>query len=1212
MSGFTHLRTHTEFSIKKSINTISEIIAKAEESNMQSLAITDLNAMFGVIKFSKEAVSKNIKPIIGCELTIEESIIISNSVISDLILIEDNENSNTEQAKIEEPKEDKKYFNIILLAKDNIGYGYISQLLSRAQIENNHKGISAVKKEWIEDNSLNSHVVMLSGAKYGDVGQAILSGDMSLAKEKATYWLNQFKDYYIELQRDASEHESIYMQGALEVCSELSISPVATHPNLFINQEDFFAHEIKTCIDLGVEVYDRKREHLYNKEQYFKTTEEMEELFSDLPIALANSNEIVKKCNFSFVSNSAQLPVVDVPAGKTIDSYFKEEVLNGLRARLYQEYPDKNEFEIHKDEYIDRIKMEVNTILKMGFPGYFLIVADVVKWCQKNDIAVGPGRGSAAGSLVAYALGVTNIDPIKHQLLFERFLNPERVSMPDIDTDISANDRPKVLKYLQEKYGEEKVAQIVTFGTLATKAVIKDVGRVLGYPYSFNDGLSKMINIPLNKPMTLSEYIEVDERLRERIDTEPQVKKLIDIAKRLQGLVRNTGVGAAGVVISPTKLTDFTPLHKKDDTSAVVSQFEISDIESTGLIKFDFLGLKNLDIVFESLKLIHEKAPDFDINAVSLNDKVVYDNIFSQGNTVGVFQFESSLMQGLLKKSNQPKFENLVMVTSIGRPGPLDYVDQWLERLHGREAVGYPHEKMEQLLHPTQGIMIYQEQVMQTAQIIAGYSLGQADLLRRAMGKKKIEEMVKQRANFVEGAKKYNDIDEFKANEIFDTMEKFAGYGFNKSHAAAYAVTSYQTAYLKNYYPTEFYAATLNNVLDDTDNISKFLTDMKQNNVQVLPPDINKSIHTFYIEEDNQIRYGLGALKGVAESATNLILAAREEKGEFTDLYDFLEKVGKGMRKNVLQFLVQAGAFDSLHSNRAQLFESIPEALVYLTNYVKKQQLNEGPLEEMHVLQGAKRKKKETTELIKPTLKEIEPWNNIAKLSYEKNAMGFYFSENPYVSYAEKVDGLKACTPLDMIEEKYNNLVKQVFVSGIIQDVNWWKSKKGGFIKITNGEMSQDVMFYSSTYDMYKEFIKAEQFVTFNAKLDNHFSGQGFGLFAEEIFDIHGTRALFIEKVYVAAENEDSVESFMNIVEQFKSDTALDQIPVILTVFDEQTQRRNKIVKEINVSYSTKMIDELELVFGKKWVKEKFLDKLELKVVKKGGFDKKKKNLLAV
>ena len=1209
MSGFTHLRAHTEFSIKKSINTISEIISKAGDSNMNALAITDLNAMFGVIKFSKEAVSKNIKPIIGCELTVEDEQETSSKVSSKVDTIIQDEDNHQEA---EENVAQINYFNIILLAKDNIGYGYISQLLSKAQIENNHKGISAVKKEWIENNPLNAHVVMLSGAKHGDVGQAILLGNIELAKEKAKYWQQQFKDYYIELQRDASAEENQYMEGALTIASELSIPPVATHPNLFINQDDFFAHEIKTCIDLGVEVYDRKREKLYNKEQYFKTTEEMQELFSDLPIALSNSNEIVKKCNFSFVANSAQLPVVDVPEGKTIDTYFKEEVLNGLRNRLFLEYPDKNEFEVHKAEYIERIKMEVNTILKMGFPGYFLIVADVVKWCQNNNIAVGPGRGSAAGSLVAYALGVTNIDPIKHELLFERFLNPERVSMPDIDTDISANDRPRVLKYLQEKYGEDKVAQIVTFGTLATKAVIKDVGRVLGYPYSFNDGLSKMINIPLNKPMTLTEYIEVDERLRERIDTEPQVKKLIDIAKRLQGLVRNTGVGAAGVVISPTKLTDFTPLHKKDDSSAVVAQFEISDIESTGLIKFDFLGLKNLDIVFESLKLIHEKEPTFDINSVSLNDVKVYDNIFSLGNTVGVFQFESALMQGLLKKSNQAKFENLVMVTSIGRPGPLDYVDQWLERLHGREEVAYPHEKMEILLQPTQGIMIYQEQVMQTAQIIAGYSLGQADLLRRAMGKKKLEEMVKQRENFVAGAKKFNDIDEYKANEIFDTMEKFAGYGFNKSHAAAYAVTSYQTAYLKHYYPTEFYAATLNNVLDDTDNISKFLSDMKQNNVEVLPPDINKSIHTFYIEEENKIRYGLGALKGVAESATNLILDARETKGEFVDFYDFLEKVGKGMRKNVLQSLVQAGAFDSLHPNRAQLYESITDALDYLSKYVKKQQLNEGPLEEMHILQGNKKKKKPTAELVKPELKEIESWNNILKLSYEKDAMGFYFSENPYVSYAEKVGGLKACTPLDMVEEKYNNLVKQVFVSGIVQAINWWKSKKGGFIKITDGNLSQDVLFYSSTYDTYKDFMKEEQFVTFNAKLDSHFSGQGFALFADEVFDINGTRALFIDKVYVAAENEESIEAFVSIVEQYTSSTSLDQIPVILTVFDEKTQRRNKIVKEINVSYNTKMIDELELAFGKKWVKEKFLDKLELKVVKKGGFDKKKKNLLAV
>jgi DNA polymerase III subunit alpha len=1193
MSQFVHLRVPTEFSIKKSINTVDKIVSKAQEDGQKSLAITDLNAMFGTISFCQETQKSGIKPIIGAEITVSEEF-----------------STPSEDPEKEDVIHTEKY-NIVLLAKDEIGYAYISNLVSRAYTENNNsQGEIAVRKEWILDNEENDHVVMLSGAKDGDIGRAILADNMNLAYENAQIWKKQFKDFYIELQRDASSDESTYMQGALDVASKLGIAPVATHPNLFTEKEGFFAHEIKTCIDSGQEVNDRKRKRIYNKEQYFKTAEEMQELFSDLQVALDNTSEIAKKCNYTAANITPKLPIFETDEGKDIVTHFKDEVVAGLKRRLIKQYKTREKIEEVKKQYLDRIKYEVKIINEMGFPSYFLVVADIINWCRENDIPVGPGRGSAAGSLVAYCLGICDLDPLKYNLLFERFLNPERVSMPDVDTDISSEQRQKVLNYIEKKYGSDKVAQIVTFNTLAAKAVVKDTGRVLGLPFNYMNDVSKLIKSDPNTKVYLDEQLEINEGLKEKYESDKNIKKVLDVAIQLEGLTKATGVHAGGVIIAPSRLTNYTPLYKKDDSSVVVTQFDKDQIESTGLIKYDFLGLSTLDVIHHAVQLVNQR-PEFEDNAFDItnletNDALVYENILSKGNNVGIFQFESSLMSGLLKKSNQSKFENLIIVTSLGRPGPIQYADQWLDRLHGREKVEYPHPKLEGILAETQGIMIYQEQVMQTAQVIAGYSLGQADLLRRAMGKKKIEEMVKQRAKFVTGAREHSGVDENTANEIFDTMEKFAGYGFNKSHAAVYSYLSYQMAYLKHYYPAEFYTATLNNALDDTDNINKFLTDMGTNDIKMLAPDINKSSYLFTVDETGEIRYALGAIKGAGEQVINLIEKAREEKGEFTDFFDFLEKVGKGLRRNVLQALVQAGAFDSIHANRAQLYESIDDALKYVSKYVEKQQSEKGPLEEMYVLQSAKRKKKDDAPLVRPELVQIDDWEKRVRLSNEKNSLGVYFSENPFNGYKEALGGLNCTLPLSEVQKAYNDGVKYVALAGVVREIKWWKSNSGGEFTITDGTKEEKVMFYASTMTQFKGVIEEEKFVLVNGRLGEHFNGESHSININSIHSFEEAKVLLAQKVFVAAETEEDLQKFESIAEFHKPQGREKTVSVIFSVANPDTGRRNRKLQEIDLVYSEKLISELSQTFGSQWIKERFSDSDRVEFPKTASAPKKK------
>lgn len=1196
---FVHLKAQTEFSITQSSNRIDDLVKKVSKNNMGAIGIADKNGLFGTINFYSAARKKGLKPIIGVDATIVQ--------------------------------EDGNTYQLTLIAKNNQGYKCLIELNSKGFVENRSQNSVSLKEEWLAE--LNE-VIVLSGAKNGLIGQYLLKDDFTAAKETAQQMKDVFgEDFYIELQRDGSKEEDKYMEGAVQICSDLGIPPVATHPALFSEPEDFVAHEARYCIAHKQPLFSMKRDRPFNKEMYLKTKEEMIELFSDLPEALDNSVAISKKCNVTLELNQPKLPVFPTPNGESIDEFFSNFAQQGLEERLIENFPDIEEREEKRKEYEDRLTWEINTIKNMGFPGYFLIVADFINWAKENDIPVGPGRGSGAGSLVAYAMKITDLDPIPYNLYFERFLNPERVSMPDFDIDFCQDRREEVIDYVRQKYGENSVCQIGTFGTMAAKAVIRDVGRTLGYPYDFVDTLAKMINIKPNHPMSLEQFIfgdedkgiMADEALLEKYNNEMDVKKLIDIALKLEGITRQIGKGAAGVVISPTLLTDFTPLYTPEPNGVAQTQFDKNDVETAGLVKFDFLGLTNLTIIKEAVDLINKHKADrneekFVLNKISLHDEAVYKNIFWNGNTVGVFQFESKGMTSTLQKAKPEVLEDLMAVTAIYRPGPMEIIGQWFEsRALPEEQRPYPHELLKDTLKETAGFMIYQEQVMKCAQVIAGYSLGGADMLRRAMGKKKPEEMAKQRKTFVEGAQK-NNISEEKANEIFNLMEKFAGYGFNKSHAAAYAYISYQTAFIKTYYPQEFFTANMNAQKDDTDKLAILIEDAKRNKLEVLPPNINLSFKNFTITEEGQVRYGLEALKGVGGKAVDVIVADREKNGPFIDFFDFLERVGKGaVNKRVIEALVNSGALDCLNENRAQLKESLPEALDYITKYKKRKNEDISVLgdslfdeDDEPVVKKKTRKKKESAPLVRPILVEAEEWNQLDTAKNEKKVLGFFFTSNPFETYYSKhLDGFPTALSLAKLnsfepddESNYTTQVEsvgevevvkedlpsEVFVGGIVEDIVWWKSKKGATVSISDGTSTTSVMMFSDFLNENKDWLKNDAFVALRLKVQTNYDQvedkEVLKLSVMQAFNFEQTKKLTTNKIFVGCENNpDLLNSFDKICNDYVGSQEDNDPIIVLCVDDPKTGRKTKQIKKVFIKPEPKLLEDLMKTFGEQWVK---------------------------
>jgi DNA polymerase-3 subunit alpha len=1045
---FVHLRLHTEFSITDGIVRVEEAIACAAGDGMVALAITDLNNLFGLIRFYSSARSKGIKPIAGCDVWIA-------------------------------PEEERQpAFRVLLLARDHQGYLALCRLLSRAWRSGQERGVAYIQRAWLEEDTTG--LIVLSGAEQGDVGQALAAGNLKEATQRARRWVRAFGDaYYLELQRTGSPGQEHLVDMTIHLGAELDIPLVATHPVQFTRPDDFKAHEARVCIGGGYLLADARRPKNFTREQYFKSQKEMQALFSDVPEALLNALEIAKRCNLELSLGKPRLPDFPTPPGETLDDYMVRLAGEGLEARLAKLYPDPTLRDQQRPTYQARLAFECNTIMQMGFPGYFLIVADFINWAKHHDVPVGPGRGSGAGSLVAYCLGITDLDPLRYDLLFERFLNPERVSMPDFDVDFCQDGRDRVIEYVRQKYGSDSVSQIATFGTMAAKAVIRDVGRVLDLPYNFVDQLAKLI--PFEIGMTLARAREQEPQINQRAAEEEEVDELLALAEKLEGITRNVGMHAGGVLIAPGQLTDFTPLYCQENSEAVVSQFDKDDVEKVGLVKFDFLGLRTLTILDWAERHIRaipddSVAASFRITDIPLNDPATYA-LFGSGNTTAVFQQESRTAKDLEKRLKPDSFEDIIALMALNRPGPLQsgMVDDFINRKQGRARVEFFHQSLEPVLRPTYGVIVYQEQVMQIAQVLAGYTLGAADLLRRAMGKKDAKEMARQRNQFIEGATE-RGVAVKLATQLFDLMEKFAEYGFNKSHSAAYALVSYQTAWLKVHYPAAFMAATLSGDLDDTDKVAIFVEDARLNGLEILPPDVNASGYRFVPVNARQIRYGLGSVKGTGESAALEIERLREEGGPYKDLFDFCRRTDKRVvNRRVVEALIKAGAFDSLGEERATLYASMDDAMDMAEQAAR------------HTHQGALFGGDADAGVSAfVALTVAEPWSPREKLAHEKSVLGFYFSGHPFASYRKEVAGFVSRRLADLAPH-----AEPVVVCGIVASSRVQQTRRGrmGLVLLDDGSAKVEVAIFSELFDAVRGLIREDQLLVVEGKASlDHFT----------------------------------------------------------------------------------------------------------------------------
>lgn len=1074
---FAHLRLHTEFSVVDSTTRIDDIAKAAAKDGQPALAITDLNNLFGAIKFYKEARGKGVKPVIGVEIILE--------------------------GLGQDPLATSR---MLLLAQNKQGYLNLSEILARAWTSNVHKAQAVVKLAWLKE--LNEGLIVLSGAQAGAVGQALVQGDMGRAHDLAIQLSTTFPHrFYLELQRAGRPDDEAHVTAAVQLAARLKLPVVATHPVQFATPDDYEAHEARVCISEGEILGNPRRVRRFTREQYFKSSEQMKALFADVPSAIANTLEIARRCSLTLVLGKPQLPNFPIPGGLSIEEYFRKVSFEGLEERLAHLYPDAAKRDAERPRYVERLEFEINTILKMGFPGYFLIVGDFIQWAKAHGCPVGPGRGSGAGSLVAYALKITDLDPLEYKLLFERFLNPERVSMPDFDIDFCQANRDRVIDYVKDKYGKEAVSQIATFGTMAARAAIRDVGRVLDMSYTFCDGISKLIPNKPGQHITIAGALAEVPELAERLDREDEVKTLLALAQKLEGMTRNVGMHAGGVLIAPGKLTDFCPLYQQPGSESAVSQYDKDDVEAIGLVKFDFLGLATLTILEIAREFIMQRHPGqehFAFENIPLNDRATYQ-LFQEGKTEAVFQFESRGMQGMLRDAKPTRLEDLIALNALYRPGPMDLIPSFVARKHGREEVEYPHPAVAEMLSETYGIMVYQEQVMQTAQILGGYSLGGADLLRRAMGKKKAEEMAEHREKFRAGAAKTHNIPQDKADEIFDLMEKFAGYGFNKSHAAAYSLLAYHTAWLKVHYTAEFFCANMTVEMDDTDKLKVLFEDALKMGMSFESPDVNRGNYRFEPISDKVIRYGLGAVKGTGQQAIEAIVKAREEGGPYKSLYDFCVRVDRTrLNKRTIEALIKAGAFDSLHLNRASLIASIDRAFDFANATAAN--ANQTGLFDL----GDDSHGSSTQE---PDLVEALPWGVKERLTHEKTAVGFYLSGHLFDEVAMEVRRFAKRELADLIDTREPQLL-----AGIISDFRVINGQRGrlGLFKLDDKSAVLDARADEALMNANKHLFKDDELVIVMAKvMPDRFSG-GLQLNINQIWSLEAARCRFGKYLRVA------------------------------------------------------------------------------------------------
>ncbi|AFJ01474.1 DNA polymerase III alpha subunit [Methylophaga frappieri] len=1080
MSEFVHLHLHTDYSLIDGLVRVKPLVSATAAAGMPAVAITDQHNLFAAVKLYSAALQAGIKPILGADL------------------------------RLADPSDSKKSLRFVLLCMNMTGYHNLSRLLSQAYIEGQQLGVPMLQMSWLDGQT--DGLICLSGGRDGLLGRAILSQREADVVSQAEIWTSLFPErFYLELTRTGRDDEERFNQGALALARHLDLPVVASNDVRFLTPDQFEAHEAKVCIHEGRLLDDPRRPRLYSDQQYLRSPEEMATLFSDIPEALTNTVEIAKRCSVELTLGEHYLPDFPVPEGLTIEQFFSEESYRGLDRRLAVLFPDENARQAAYSRYAERLQTELDVINEMGFPGYFLIVADFIQWAKNNGVPVGPGRGSGAGSLVAYALDITDLDPLAYDLLFERFLNPERVSLPDFDVDFCMDGRDRVIEYVSQRYGRDHVSQIITYGTMAAKAVLRDVGRVLGHPYGFVDQLAKLV--PFELKMTLTKALAQEPQLKARYDQEEEVRTLIDLALQLEGLTRNVGKHAGGVVIAPKTLTDYTPLYCEHNGAGLVSQYDKDDVESVGLVKFDFLGLKTLTVidwaVENAKKLLPAEQDTIDIARLPLDDKATYA-LLKRCETTAVFQLESRGMKELVKRLQPDNFEDIIALVALFRPGPLQsgMVDDFVNRKHGRAKVDYPHPDLEPVLKPTYGVIVYQEQVMQIAQVLAGYSLGGADMLRRAMGKKKPEEMAKQRQIFLAGAEQ-RDIGKEQAEPIFDLMEKFAEYGFNKSHSAAYALVAYQTAWLKAHYPSAFMAAVLSADMDNTDKVVGLIDECRDMGLNVLPPDVNFSQIQFTVEDTQTIRYGLGAIKGVGESALAGIVAERAQGKAFESLFDFCRRVElKKINRRVMESLVKAGAFDSLGGDRASLEASLTRALQIAEQHRRDQDSGQNDL---FGLSAAESHHGTQTE----TLDTVPAWSEEHLLQAEKETLGLYLSGHPINRFKNELALFipKQIADLDAPESKgYQRNEKPVLTAGLIVAIRTMKSKSGSrmaFITLDDQTARLEVRVFADVYEQYQQVIQPDKLVVIKGKIgQDNFTG-GLAATAEAVYDMQKARELY-------------------------------------------------------------------------------------------------------
>ena len=1135
--SFVHLHVHSEYSLADGILRVKDLVAATAAQGAPAVAVTDLANLFAAVKFYRAATAAGIKPVLGADCWVAN------------------------------PRSPAQPHRLVLLCQDREGYRRLNRLLTRAYLEGQAGGRPCLQPEWLAEGT--GGLIALSAAQEGAVGQALLADNPDQARAAAEAYARWFPGrFYLEVQRTGHAQQEACVGASVDLAARLGLPVVATNHVHFLRESDFEIHEVRVCIQEGRTLNDARRPRRYTEQQYLRSPEEMIELFADLPEALENSVEIARRCNLAFELGQNHLPAYPVPEGQTVEALLEQEARAGLEARL----PDK----AGESAYRERLVREVAIINEMGFAGYFLIVADFIRWARDNDIPVGPGRGSGAGSLVAFALGITSLDPIAHKLLFERFLNPERVSLPDFDIDFCMEGRDRVIEYVASRYGRDQVAQIITHGTMAARAVVRDAGRVLDHPYGFVDKLAKLI--PFEVGMTLDKALAQEEALRQRYETEDEVRELLDMARALEGIPRNVGKHAGGVVIAPSPLTDYTPLYGEPGGGQAITHLDKDDLEAIGLVKFDFLGLRTLTIIDKAVKTINARRagrgePPLDVERLPSDDGAAFA-LLKSGRSVALFQLESQGMRELIGRLEPDRFEDIEAAVALYRPGPLQsgMVEDYIKRKKGHAPIRYPHPALEAILKDTYGVILYQEQVMQIAQVLAGYSLGAADLLRRAMGKKKPEEMAKQRSIFIEGAVAHG-VSERVASHIFDLMEKFAGYGFNKSHSACYALIAYQTAWLKAHYPASYMAAALSADMEHTDKVVRLIAECRDLGIEILPPDINRCGYAFEPVEEGQILYGLGAIKGIGRAAIEACLEARQADGPFQDLFDLARRVDpQRVNKRVFEALIRGGALDRLGPHRAALMAQLPVAMSLAGQESRNRDVGQDDLF------GVSRPP------APPRQAEVAPWSEEERLEAERETLGLYLTGHPIERYERELEALVSAR----IGELKPTENRQVTVAGLVVGLRTANTRNGGrmaFLTLDDRSGRLEIAVFNDLYQACRDRLRKDAVLLVEGPVTvDEYSG-GFKMSANRVLDLDEARRERARRLVVRVDAARAGNGFLNDLERVLRAHPRGRCPVWLSYENEAARADLELGPDWRVEPGQAVLDELARLAGRDGVR---------------------------